>query len=168
MNDRDTRQSDPRNLASVIDLDPSPQRIWNADELAAIFRHQLSASIQFDLGALDTGDGRKLAALSEAQGLLVKSFGDLLLHPNPPIELLIMLKDFAKANASHRDSALPADVAKVLYYLAISVALVRCKQRITQTTDQELAQSLRWAIELPWIQTPQREIMTEALRMLSP
>lgn len=159
--------SAPHNLASLLDLDCSPQRIWNADELAALFRHQLSASVQFDLGAMSTGDSRKLAALADAQSLLVRSFGDLLSHPNPPIELLVMLKDFAKANASHPDSALPSDVARVLYYLAISVALVRCRQRITQTTDEELVQSLRWAVALPWIQPPQREIMTQAMSLLS-
>jgi hypothetical protein len=134
------------NLASLIDLDPTADRIWATDELAALFHHQLSATA-------------KIAPGTEAA---TRTVGELLADPNPAVEQLVELKDFAKANASHHDSVLPSDLAKVLYYLAIAAALVRTGRRITSMSDPELATSLRWAGSQPFVTEPFRRLLADA------
>jgi hypothetical protein len=168
MTQPDLDNTEPSRLASIVDLDPSAQRLWEPDELAEILRHQLSVSVRLDPAAVNSGQNLKPQTLVSPGGMTVDSFAELLAHPDPPIELLIKLKDFAKANAAHPDSALPADVSKVLYYLAISVALLRCRRRITSMSDTDLAASLKWATDLPWLEPRERSILEEAAGRFKP
>jgi hypothetical protein len=160
---RDLDNTDPGRLASLVDLDPTSERMWTPEELGAILRHQLSVPVQFELGEAAPDLFKTLQKNASAQGAKITSYADLLNHPSPPIELLLLLKDFAKAAASHPDSALPSAVAKVLYYLTISVALLRHNRRITSMSDTDLQSSLRWALNLPWVEPPQRALLEQAL-----
>ena len=81
-------------------------RLWRADELAAIFKHQISTPMLVDLGSFDPRTANKLKIVSEGHSLLLKSFSDLFHHPAPPVELLELVKDFAKANLDHPESGL--------------------------------------------------------------
>ena len=72
-----------------------------------MFRHQMSAPVLMDLGSFDPRTANQLKALTAAQGLLLSSFADLFNHSNPPIQLLQLVKDFAKANLDHPESGLP-------------------------------------------------------------
>ena len=110
----DVRNADSVHLAELMEFGLKAARIWLPEELKAIFEHQMSAPVQFDLAGLKDGRAGVLRALTEAEGLLIRSFRDLLLHPNPPLELLQLTKQFAKAYASHPDSPLPNELAKVL------------------------------------------------------
>lgn len=161
--ERNVHNSDPARVAQLIDLDPSPERVWLASELGAILQHQLSVPVEFEMAGKPPGEAKKLSMLTSAHGLTLKSFADLLAHPHPPIELLVMLKDFAKSNASHHDSALPADVSRMIYYLAIAVALLRCGRRITSMSNPKLVASLTWAIDQPWIEPRERTLLSECL-----
>ena len=89
--------SDSHAMAALLDAGSDDAQIWNPAELAAILKHQLSAPIQVDLTAMEQRLAARLRLAAGAQGLLLKSFGDLLHHPNPPLELLKLTKDFAKA-----------------------------------------------------------------------
>jgi hypothetical protein len=163
---REVSRAASRPLADLIELDPSPQRLWTPDELGDILRHQLSAVVEFDLSAMNPTLRKQLSTLGAAQGLLVKSFHDLFAHPNPPVELLKLVKDYAKANALHADSALPEGIAKVLYYLAIAVARIRCNQSITRMAPTDLLDSMRWAAALPWLGEAERDLLLAAVRSL--
>jgi len=153
----------PDRLSEMLGLEPDCARLWRADELAAVFRHQMAAPIAFDLGGADPTEAHVLRVLSEAQGLLIKSFGDLLRHPSPPIELLELTKDFAKANREHPEAVLPHQIAHVLYYASIAAALVRCGIRITQLSDSDLRHGFSWASSQPWVDAPMKELLAEAL-----
>ena len=166
MTNYDLSKTDPGTLAKLMTLGNEPQRIWRPEELAVVFSHQMAAVVQFDLAGLDEGIGAKLMTLSAAEGLLVRSFADLFQHSNPPIELLILTKQFAKANINHPDSSLPREVAKVMYYGSIAVALVRCAQRITELDDCSLRQGVEWAIAQTWIDEPTRAVLREGLDRL--
>src|SRR5208283_5425908 len=91
-------KSRPKNLAALMEAGKERARLWRPDELTAIFRHQMSAPVLVDLGGFDPTTAARLKTLSDAQGLLLKSFSDLFHHPSPPLELLRLAKDFAKAN----------------------------------------------------------------------
>ena len=77
------------------------------------------------LTAMEQRLAARLRLAAESQGLLLKSFGDLLHHPNPPLELLRLTKDFAKACRLSRSGPLPREIATLLYFASIIVAWVR-------------------------------------------
>jgi hypothetical protein len=160
-------KSAPKSLAAFMAQGGERARLWRADELGAIFRHQLSAPILVDLGGLDAGAAARLKILSEAQNLVLKSFSDLLLHAAPPIELLRLAKDFAKANMDHPDGSLPKEVAAVLYYACICAALVRLEERISQLQDPDLARGFRWAKDQPWVDMNIQQLLGQGLDKLS-
>lgn len=155
-------------LARSLGFGIEPERLWTDQELGAVYRHQLSAPIMIDLTAMDERQASQVRVLSEAQGLLLRSFSDLFQHPSPPVDLLVLTKDFAKSNQLTRQSALPEKVAGVLYYTAIAAALVRCHARITKLTAPELAKGFSWALAQPWIDEPTRRLLGEARRDVTP
>ena len=160
-------KSPPKSLAAFLAAGEERARLWQPEELGAVFRHQMSAPILVDLSGLDPATAARLQTLSQAQSLLLKSFLDLFLHPVPPIELLTLSKDFAKGNMEQPDSSLPNEVAAVLYYLSIAAALVRLGRRITQLGDPELKRGLEWAKGKTWVEAPLQKLLDEALQKLA-
>ncbi|MBP7937706.1 MAG: hypothetical protein KA354_23955 [Phycisphaerae bacterium] len=153
-------------LGQLLAPDCGQSRPWRPEELEAISRHQMSVSIQYDLGGLDPGLAGKLSALASAEGLLVRSFADLFTHPRPPLELLRMTKDFAKAMAAHPESPLPREVADVLYYASILVARTRCGERISQLEDGDLMTGIDWALSQAWVEERVKTIFREGRAVL--
>jgi hypothetical protein len=160
-------KSPPKSLAAFLAAGEERARLWQPEELGAIFRHQMSAPILVDLGGFDPVTAARLKTLSNAQSLLLKSFLDLFLHPVPPIELLTLTKDFAKGNMDQPDSSLPNDVAAVLYYVSIAAALVRLDQRITQLSDAELKRGLEWARGKTWVESRLLRLLDDAVQKLA-
>ena len=159
--------SKPTRLATLFELDGQDgERVWRPDELAAILRHQLAAPVQYDLRSLERGEAGKLKRLAEAEGLLLRSFGDLLDHAHPPIELLRMTKDFAKACRQSPTSPLPREIATVLYYAAIAVALLRCGHRITKLSNADLRQGMESMLGHDWLDARMRALFEAALKGL--
>jgi hypothetical protein len=160
-------KSAPKSLAALMAEGEERVRLWRPDELGAIFRHQLSAPILVDLGGFDSAGAARVRLLTDAQSLLLKSFSDLLLHPSPPIELLRLAKDFAKANMDHPDGSLPKEVAAVLYYASISAALTHLDERISQLKDADLERGLRWAKDQPWVDKQIQQLLIQGINRLS-
>ena len=158
--------TDPQRLATLFDLAPDDERLWRDDELGAILRHQLTVPLQVDLINLERGLALKVRTLAESQGLTLKSFGDLLTHPHPPVELLKITKEFAKACRLSPHSPVPREIASVLYFASIAAALVRCRCRITGLTNDALADGLHWVLARPWLDAPTRTLVEESLQLL--
>jgi len=156
-----------KKLASLMATGEERARLWRPDELAAVFRHQMSAPMLVDLGTFDPRTATRLRTLSEAQGLLLRSFADLFHHPAPPIELLELVKDFAKANLDHPESGLPGETAAALYYTSIAAALVRLDARISQLVDADLQRGLGWTLKQPWLDEKTKELLAQALGKVS-
>jgi hypothetical protein len=162
-----TGSSDPRLLAGLMDLEAGQGRVWSAGELAAVFRHQMAAPVQFDLARLGPQRAGQLQLLCEGEGLLLKSFNDLFAHPCPPLELLRLTQEFAKLNRQSQASAIPAAVATVLYYASIATALVRCGVRTTAMSNADLRLGLGRILALPWVTEPIRAICEQARGLLA-
>jgi len=139
-----------RRLAGVFDWGTPDDRLWEPEEFRAIVEHLLRSPMQFDLAGLDPNVSGKLAWLTESQGLLLKSFGDLLRHRLPPLELLELTKEWAKANRECPESSLPPEVVSVLYYACIAAALVRLGKRITKLSDAQLQTGFAWSASQAW------------------
>ena len=161
-NQPDSQPPRSSQLSDILGIGPENPKLWRPDELAAIFRHQMAAPVVFDLGSMGLPFSRRLAKLSDAQGLVLKSFADLFCHPAPPLELLRITKDFAKANRDHPESVLPPEIAAVLYYASIAVALVRCGARITRLSNHKLQKGFEWAGSQVWIDDQMKDLFKKA------
>jgi len=171
MKDDDVHNSDPQSLTQMMSLDAGDEKLWSPEELGAILEHQLSAPLECDLGRLDSGLARRLREVNSAahpEGTRpLKSFRDLLSHPSPPLKLLELTKQFAKACRNNPHGPLPDEIATVLYFSSIAVAMTRCGQRITKMDDRSLEFSLNWALRQPWLDEASRGILQEGRNAIS-
>lgn len=161
-------KSRAQELSALIATSDEHGPLWRADELAALFRHQMAAPVLMDLGGFDARVAGQLQTLAAAQGLLLSSFAELFNHPAPPLALLQLVKDFAKANRDHPGSGLPAEIAATLYYLSIAAALVRLHQRITQLPDAELRRGLELTAKQSWLDEKTKALLADAIEALAP
>jgi hypothetical protein len=135
-------RSQPQALARLFSAG-AQGTTWSHADLGAVLRHQLSAPLLVDL--------RRLPHWPGAEAGPSGNFGELLAHPCPPLELLRLTKEFAKAADQQEDRPLPVEVATMLYYAAIVAALVGCGERISRLSDDELRQGVAWALAQPFI-----------------
>jgi len=152
----------PERLSEAFGIGDKHPQLWRSEELAALFRHQLAAPIDVDLGSLAPGRASQLAAISHQQSLTLRSFGDLFRHPQPPLDLLNFTKDFAKANRDHPNSPLPNEIASVLYFLAIAAALVRRDTRISRLSDEKLRAGFDWSLQKDWVSEEAKQLLSAA------
>jgi hypothetical protein len=160
------RQSDPSLLSDLLHFEKL-ERPWQPAELEAVLRHQLAAPVEFDLAGMGEAVADRLRTLAASQGLVLKSVGDLLRHPHPPIELLEMLKDFAKAHVLHPRSPLPREIAAVLYYASIFAAMSRCDRQITKLDSDRLRAGVAELLPQEWLDQSIRALFIEGLCRLS-
>jgi hypothetical protein len=149
----------------MMDLHTEGQPLWKPEELGAILEHQLAAPVAFDLGALDSGLNLRLQSLTPA-GPPLNSFRDLFHHPQPPLELLLLTKDFAKRCHYWPDSPIPDEIASVLYLLAIVVAMTRCHRAISRLDNKALRYSLDWALSQSWLDDSTRTLLRDSGKTL--
>ncbi len=158
---------DSRRLAELLEVDGSRDRVWREDELAAVYRHQLSAGIRCDLVGFDAKLADQVKLVAASTDLILKSYAELFHHPNPPVELLVLVKDFAKRCRMSSASALPPDIASVLYYQSIACAFVRCGRRITALPDDQLRAGFTWGLKRSWLDGPTGELFRECMERLA-
>ena len=99
--------------------------------------------------------------------ILTWTYRKLLSDPGAPLEGLVQVKDFAKINREHPDSALPREVATMLYYASIAAALTRQGHRISSLGDAELGEGLAWAAEQPWLDENTRTMLEGSIKLLN-
>jgi hypothetical protein len=167
MSMRDLNTTEPRLLANLMAVDERTPQAWGADDLGPILRHQLDAPMEADLRALDAEIGNKLDKWNASVNPPIKTLHDLFAHPRPPVELLRLAKDFVKTLRNDRQNQFPEEVATVLYFASIAVALLRCRQRITNLGDDALQRSFEWASIQPWVDESLRELLREALNSIT-
>ncbi len=153
-------------LAGLAPSDPDT-RHWTPEEQASVWAHQMSAPLAVDLGALAADGAARLETRAAVQGVLLRSFHDLLLHPRPPLELLELVKNFAKLNRRHPRSPLPPEVSAGLYYACIAAALVSSGKRLTTVGDEDLRKGLAWLRSQSWVDEQVRTLAEAAHRLVS-
>jgi RNA polymerase sigma factor (sigma-70 family) len=73
----------------------------------------------------------------------LRTLGDLLAHPCPPLALLDEFRMVAK-RFREEGGLVPAEVATVFYYVAIAAALARHGARISKLDDDDLRKGFAW------------------------
>ena len=81
-------------------------------------------------------------------------------------KFVTVTKQFAKACRNDPHGPLPDEVATVLYFSSIVVAINRCGCRITKMDDRSLEFSLSWALRQPWLDESTRGILRGGLDAL--
>lgn len=158
-----TRRDVTSMLESLLDPDLAERRDWHPEELGALLEHQWNAPLEADLGQLAPERALLLKRLCEADHLLLKSYGELFAHPMPPIEILEMIKDYAKRQLARPNLELPEEMAMVLYVLSVVVARLRCGQRITSQPDETVRSNIQSVLTQPWVTEPVARLLREGL-----
>ncbi len=157
-----------RQLCQMLDLDTvSETDSWGPEDFAPILEHQLSAALEPDLADIDSEIGPKLNMWRRRSEHPLQRFSDLLAHPQPPLELLNMVKRFAKRARGAADKLLPEEVATVLYFAVIAIGVIRCGVLISRTDREKLHQGLVWAAGQDWVDRPLRTVLEKAATSLA-
>ena len=155
----------PARLAILMSSDPSVGIAHQKSDFDAIWRHQLSSplfSVEIDTPASVLGG--EVSKGSAGGGL--KTFGDLLTHPHPPLEFLKKVKDFGKRHLLEPETLIPLDVARALYYLPIALAFLKHKIIISSLSNPDLRLGLSWLAAQCWLDSHSRAAAEEAREAL--
>ncbi len=148
-------------LARLLAVDDTAAAVWAPAEMEAMWRHQLAAPIEADLY-----DNQNLESKSrqspEMQAFGEKSFHDLLHHPQPPLELLKLAKDFAKQILAHSEDPQLTEVARALYYASYAAALIRWQQPIGRMGNERLERGFEWSLKQPWLDSQTKKLIAAA------
>lgn len=156
------QHASPGQLADLLECTQPEARLWRPEELGALLRHQLTAPIEVDLGSLPKATAQQLKGMTESEGLLLKSLADLLDHPRPPLSLLRLVKDFAKAAHAAPRGPLPPEIARVMYYSSIAAAYLRWGERITQLDGEAMLRGFDWVQNQDWVCTDVKGLVAAA------
>jgi len=154
------------NLLRLIELDERTPTEWLSADMGPMFQHQLAAVLDFDLSGEAILSPTTIAALDDlptAKECGVETFGQLFLHPKPPIGLLKLCKGFFKRMAGEHSKDSPEhQVAYLCYLLSAVVASVQHGKRITSLGNSELLRGIGWGLEQPWVEAPIKKLLLEA------
>ena len=164
MSRSESAETDARALSRMFQLAGTEQPNWQPDELGALWQHQLKAPIDFDLTQFAGFLPPQLEALQQRAGSDIDTFGQLLHHRCPPVELLEATKQFAKA-CRRGESSLPDEIATMLYILSIVAAASRGSRPISKLVDQALCHALDWASQQTWLDQPTRVLVDEGFQL---
>ncbi len=159
----DLKHANPTQLAGLLRIPAGSDCDWQPEELAAIYRHQLSASIESDFTELSPDLARQLKRPASPDKAWPETFGELFQQPDPPDWLLELTKHFAKAHRNATDSPVPQEVATVLYFMSLAAAMVRCGRRLSKLDDSALQEGLAWCRSQCWVDDATRELLGKAL-----
>jgi hypothetical protein len=155
----DIQQTDPKLLSRMLGAPEEPEA-WRPEDLAAMLRHQLAANLSQDMEA--ALPGARVTELARRGEPAIATFADLLFHPRPPLELLTMLKDFAKVGGGGAEDAqpvLPRELASVFYFGAIALVTKHWGKAITSLPPERVEAGLLWTLRQSWLDDATRSLL---------
>jgi hypothetical protein len=150
-------------LAAMLDADDLSHD-WTSDELAAIYRHQVSTPLEVELAGLPAA--KRLVMMEFLGSARSATILAVLRHVDAPVEALVLLKDYAKACRDHPASPVPRAIATSLYWLAVAAAHARRRQVISSLDSSAMAAGYRWTLDQPWVESPERSVLESALALV--
>ncbi|MCH8922342.1 MAG: hypothetical protein IIA67_04230 [Planctomycetes bacterium] len=163
MTRHDLNHIEPTSLAELFWLPEDERATWSEQELRQVFAHQLAAPLVVDMRELSPELPETIESISSSAALRLETFGDVLRHEAAPVQLLRLIKRFAKTFGADDGGPLPRPVSAALYLASIAAALVHRQMRITEADDAALAKKFRWAKSLIWLDEPTRSLFDRAL-----
>jgi hypothetical protein len=162
----DLEQTSPLVLAKMLQVDVDRDALWPPADLGALFQHLCSLPLA---QACESLDGNYTAPpASFLAGKDVRTVGELLSHPQAPLEALAELKRLARNSARREASDVPSEIATLLYFASNAAALVHHGQRITKSGDEVLRYGFGLVRDRPWLDERMRSLLDAALVKLAP
>ena len=156
-------QSDPRVLSTMLGFSDLNRNEWDPQDLQAMLRHQLGAPLCLSLGILASEVAHELRQAAPESPLM--TLGELLQHPQPPLEVLNLVKRFAKICRGDEQNPLPSEIVIFLYYASITAARARLGTSISQLPHESLEQGLSWLDQQPWMAAEMRPLLQEGVAL---
>ena len=162
---QDACHDDPERVGELVSLGSAPRFSWETTDFESILRHQLSLSCKREMENAGEVAGAPRNSPSEAAAT-PSDFKSVLVSETPSLEMLVSIKEFAKLVASDPQFSLPDEVAKVLYFAAITVARLQLDERISRLNDVELRYGCGWTTSRQWVPECLKQIFRKALTVL--
>jgi hypothetical protein len=159
-------QNDRQAISTMLQFDENRLHRWSTRDLRDMLLHQLAAPLHLGLGPVAEDVSRQLRAGLEPMDLRM-TLGDLLMHPKPPIELLKLVKQFAKLCRRNPNHPLPSEIVMFLYYASIAVALLKTTEPISELSDPSIRRGLFWLSVQLWMPDEMKSLLNEGLLLLS-
>ncbi len=156
-------------LAKIMNLDEGTPDAWSEEDVAAMLRHQLAAPLEFDLSSVEMEDAearRRDKTLTGAAKKRIESFGDLLFHREPPMELLKLAKEFFKKRLKECKEGSPEFNVAYLCYLLSVLAAGTNGPAISALAPGELLKGIEWALQQPWADDKTKCLLSAAAQRL--
>jgi hypothetical protein len=154
-------------LSQLLACDKQSGATWNGSDLHSILRHQLDTDVEFDLTHFGGVAKETLASQLTGRGQAeYGTFGQLLTAPDSPLEMLDLIRRFAKRSRTQTPGELPEEVATVLYYAAIAAARLRHGASLSKLDDEALQAGLEWGLKQTWLTEPLQDLFNDALEMI--
>jgi len=132
-------------------------------ELAELFEDVLKHPCAFAVDMLPPEKVEQIRRFCEAEGVLsFQSLRSLLCCSRPPIELLYLLKEFAKACRMSPGGDLPDAVASALYFLTTGLAKKHygeLQREFSSISDADLRSGIDWFRAQPWIDPALKQLL---------
>lgn len=165
MEPRDLTNASGDVLSRLLACKTDADSVWSATDLRAILCHQLDADVEFDLTHFGGVAEETLSSVRvSAADSRSCTFGQILTSTDPPLEVLDMIRRFAKRSRTQDSGGIPKEVATVLYYAAIAAARLRHGASLSRLDDEALRSGLDWGLEQTWLTEPLRDLFAEALQ----
>jgi len=159
-------QQPPERVAGLMDQGSGNPPNWTDAELGAVLRHQLDTPIEAEVVGLGAAAAAKLQAICAGEDQGATTLAGVFNCADPSVAMLQMVKEFAKTLLEHPDTALPREVAGILYWTSIAAGMVLKRSRITRLEDGALEAGLSWAASREWLDGRCRELIETALDRL--
>lgn len=137
-------------LGSLLDssrLDLGP---WSLADLRAILEHQLDTPLLAERERFEETSSDAALPVAELDASGAATFGELLMSDSTSGSTLRLVKDFAKASLA-AEGDLPREVARVLYTLAILVALKVGEASVTSLDDEAARREGYRCLTFAWL-----------------
>jgi hypothetical protein len=127
--------------------------------------HQLSAPLHLSLGTLS---GEVAHAIKHADPAVNPrlTLEQLLELPQPPVEVLKLVKRFAKMCRKDRENPLPSEIVMLLYYTSLAAAVVKLRKPISNLPPVALLKGMKWLTTQTWLTVRTRTLLEEGVREL--
>lgn len=103
-----------------------------------------------------------------APATLKLSLGSLLSHPQPPLETLQALKNYASSQGQQNALDRNREFHLAIYFAAIAAAKLRHGQEISSSRPAELISGCEWLVSQDWLDEETRQLVAEFLRETGP
>jgi len=153
-------------LSSIMELRRETAHHWKTEELGSILKHQLGAPLRLALGQLSGEVAHELGKY-DSRKHEPQNLAELLYDTQPPLELLVLTKRFAKRCNGDPDAPLPREIAMLLYYAAIVAAKLRHGQKLSALQNETLKKGLEWGKGQNWVDERMKALFAEGLQKLS-